>query len=123
MTGGAGSPLYMAPEVIEGTRYSNKADIFSFGILLYELVTGKQPLQNSGGNPFKLFSKITSGAREPIPNSVESLTADLISRCWDGDPDHRPTFLEIFEELRDIRFEIFRAVDPEPVDQFLQSLL
>jgi serine/threonine protein kinase len=122
MTGGTGTPLYMAPEVIKGHRYSNKADIFSFGVLLYEIVTGQKPLQQTGGNQFQLSAKITSGSREKIPDDVEPFTAALISRCWDDDPDQRPTFLDIFDELRENDFKLFPAVDPAPVHRFLESL-
>jgi serine/threonine protein kinase len=122
MTGGQGTPLYMAPEIINGDRYSNKADVFSFGVLLYEIVTGKQPLQNSGGSAFRLFAKVTAGSRETIPDTVEHLTAGLISRCWDANPDDRPTFLEIFNELRKNQFKLFNTVDPQGVEYFLKLL-
>jgi serine/threonine protein kinase len=123
MTHSVGTPLYMAPEIFIGGRYSNKVDIFSFGVLLYEIVTGQKPLQDSGNIPFKLFTKVTAGDRAKIPDTVEPFTRGLITRCWDGDPDHRPTFREIFCELRANRFKIFSAVDSLAVEQFLQSLL
>jgi mitogen-activated protein kinase kinase kinase 9 len=123
MTADTGTALYMAPQLIVGERYSNKADVFSFGVLLFEIVAGHPALQDSEGIAFKLHSKVTSGSREKIPDTVEPFTAGLITRCWDGDPDHRPTFLEIFYELRENRFKVFNAVDPEDVEQFLRSLL
>jgi serine/threonine protein kinase len=119
-----GIPLYMAPELYEGVhvRYSNKVDIFSFGVLLYEIVTGQKPLQGCG-SCFELFKKIKDGAREKIPDTVEAFTASLISRCWDGDPGQRPTFLEIFYELQANRFKLFSAVDSQEIEQFLRPLL
>jgi serine/threonine protein kinase len=122
MTAGIGTPLYMAPEIIIGERYSNKADVFSFGVLLYETVTGKKPVQDCGGIAFRLFTQVTTGHREAIPDTVEPFTAGLISRCWDSDPANRPTFLEIFDELRGNRFKIFSTVDTQAVEQFLQSV-
>jgi serine/threonine protein kinase len=123
MSHDVGTPLYRAPEIIIGTRYTNKVDIFSFGVLLFEIVTGRQPLQDCGGNEFQLSMKVTAGAREKIPDTVERFTAGLISRCWDGDPGQRPTFREIFSELQANRFKLFSAVDSQAVEQFLQSLL
>jgi serine/threonine protein kinase len=122
----AGSPLYIAPERIAGPHYSKKVDVFSFGVLLYEIVTGKNPCQgveDSSDGVYQLYEKVLSGNREEIPRTVEPFTASLISRCWNGNPDDRPTFLEIFDELRENRFRLFRTVDPEAVEQFLQSLM
>jgi serine/threonine protein kinase len=127
MTHEQGTPLYMAPELLDDehycSRYSNKVDIFSFGILLYEIVTGQKPLQDCGCSHVKLFNKIRDGSRASIPDTVALFAADLVSRCWDGDPDRRPKFLEIFYELRDHRFKIFSAVDSQAVEQFLHLLL
>jgi serine/threonine protein kinase len=125
-TGYAGSPLYMAPEVMtHGGHYSYEADVFSFGIVLYEIVTGKQPCHGveDASNPVsELFVKVRSGSREAIPETVEPFVAGLISRCWSGDPRHRPTFLSIFNELRANQFKTFRTVDPQAVEHYLQSL-
>jgi serine/threonine protein kinase len=123
MTYETGTPLYMAPEMFVGERYSNKVDIFSFGILLYEIVTGQKPLQGCGDGQFQLLSKILHGDREKIPDTVEPFTAGLIRRCWDGNPHRRPAFVEIFYELQANRFKVFDAVDSEAVEQFLQSLM
>jgi serine/threonine protein kinase len=122
MTADRGTPLYMAPEIIKGDPYSNKVDVFSFGVLLYEIVTGRLPLQDSGGSIFQLHAKVTAGSREQIPATVEPFTAGLISRCWDGDPAHRPTFQEIFDQLRRNRFRLFSTVDSQAVEQFLARL-
>jgi hypothetical protein len=62
------------------------------------------------------------GLREEIPDTVEPFTAGLIRSCWDADPDNRPTFPEIFRQLRESEFKIFSDVDKEAVGQFLQSL-
>jgi hypothetical protein len=124
MTGYVGSPLYMAPEIIIGQSYSSKVDVFSFGVLLYEIVTGKQPRQDCEDDDVCTFcAKVTAGNREKIPGYVEPFTASLISRCWDDDPHNRPTFLEIFDDLRENDFKVFRTVDSEVVEQVLPSLM
>jgi serine/threonine protein kinase len=123
MTFDRGTPLYTAPEMFTGHRYSNKVDIFSFGVLLYEIVTGRKPLQDSGGIRYKLCARIIAGHREKIPSTIEPVTKRLTNSCWDGNPDQRPTFLDIFYELQANRFKIFNTVDSEAVEQFLQSLL
>jgi hypothetical protein len=115
----------MAPEIIDGRHYSNKVGVFSFRVLLYEIVTGQQPCQgvpNTTGGVYQLYGKVLSRSRQPIPENVEPFTASLISRCWHQEPDHRPTFHEIFDELRDNSFKLFSSVDPEAVKQYLRSL-
>jgi serine/threonine protein kinase len=116
------TPMYMAPEVISGGYYSNKADVFSFGAILYEIVAGKQPRQDvedDWSGMFELYGKVIGGSREPIPDTVEPFTASLIGRCRDVNPDNRPTFLEIFSELQEKRFKLFGTVDPQEVTRFL----
>jgi serine/threonine protein kinase len=121
----AGSPLYMAPEVIAGRGYSCKADIFSFGVLLYQIVTGKQPSQgveDDAAGVYKLYEKVMAGIREEIPDTVEPLAKSLISRCWDNDPHNRPSFLEIFDECQMNQFRIFGEVDIAELVAFIQQL-
>jgi serine/threonine protein kinase len=125
MTSRKGTPLYMAPELFldEHVHYSNKVDVFSFGVLLYEIVTGEKPFQDCGGIAYRLFDKIRNGSRATIPDTVEPFIRGLISRCWDGNPERRPNFLDIFYELREHQFKIFPAVESQAVEQFLRSLL
>jgi hypothetical protein len=123
MTGPVGSPVYMAPEIIAGRPYSSKADVFSFGVLLYEVATSKQPGENCGEDTlYTFYEKVIAGRRETIPDTVEAFTASLIRRCWDDDPHNRPTFLEIFDELRKNHFNIFSAVGTNAVERYLRSL-
>jgi tRNA A-37 threonylcarbamoyl transferase component Bud32 len=118
-----GTLLYKAPEIIAGQSYSTQADVFSFGALLYEIVTGKPPCQGCGLYSVDRFAeKVTAGDREPIPDTVEPFPKWLIERCCDGDPFKRPTFLQIFFELQAREFKLFSTVDSPAVEQFLQSL-
>jgi hypothetical protein len=100
-----------------------RIDIFSFGVLLYEIVTGEKPLQCCELSHFQLFTKVMAGNREKISDAVEQFIRGLISRYWEGNPGHRLTFLEICYELQAHRFKVFNAVDSQEVWQFLQSLL
>jgi hypothetical protein len=78
---------------------------------------------NTTGGVYELYEKVLSGVREPIPETVEPFTASLINRCWNENPDDRPTFLEIFDELQEHRFKLFSTVDPEAVRHCLYSLV
>lgn len=98
-----GTPEYVAPEVVtpKGPGYSYKADIYSFGIVAWEVWTGQQPYSELPLIEI-IFGVTTNGIRPPIEAVEESDLADLIERCWAQEPDERPTFEEILSILRDI---------------------
>ncbi|KAK1360559.1 ACT-like protein tyrosine kinase family protein [Heracleum sosnowskyi] len=92
MTAETGTYRWMAPEVIEHKPYDHKADIFSFAIVLWELLTGKIP--------YEYF-----GLRPTIPKNTLPKIAELLERCWQQDPALRPDFTEIIAILQQIAKE------------------
>ncbi len=75
MTSGMGTYQYMAPEVIQGTDYSLKADVFSFGIVLWEMLARLPPYQGVPGMTLA-FKVVNEGLRPTIPpHSGEQLLA------------------------------------------------
>jgi len=103
-TAAVGTPLYMAPEVLDGERYTVSADVFSFAILLLELFTAVEPYDpDTFKSPFHIAQFVTSGKRLTIPSKVPSPIADLITHCWDHDPKSRPGFDQISETLSKLR--------------------
>ncbi|MGD2295284.1 MAG: protein kinase [Candidatus Aminicenantes bacterium] len=85
-----GTPSYMSPEQIMGKRVDNRADIFSLGVILYELATGQRPF--SGGNISTLMYKIVN--EEPphiteIDKSLPSMYEDIIEKALAKDPKNR----------------------------------
>ena len=97
-----GTPLYLAPEVIKSHLYDYKADIYSFGIMLWEMWYGSRPLLDVEGNVHEHFEKVVEGVRpmhvrgskKPPPGLY-----DLMQRCWDEKPDNRPDASECSEKL------------------------
>ncbi|KAG8044614.1 hypothetical protein GUJ93_ZPchr0152g29213 [Zizania palustris] len=100
MTAETGTYRWMAPEVINHKPYDHKADVFSFAIVLWELVTSKIPYENL--TPLQAALGVRQGMRPEIPAKVHSRLSKLIKRCWDENPRVRPFFSEITVELEDI---------------------
>ncbi|RHZ56978.1 hypothetical protein Glove_395g19 [Diversispora epigaea] len=88
---------YIAPEVLCGKEYTKAADVYSFGIIVYEIVTGFPPYPDIP-HDLDLAIKICNGLRPKIPFHIPKLIAKMITRCWDARVKHRPTFVELFDE-------------------------
>ncbi|CAK9153933.1 unnamed protein product [Ilex paraguariensis] len=104
MTAETGTYRWMAPEVIEHKPYDHKADVFSFGIVLWELLTGKLPYEYL--TPLQAaVGVVQKGLRPTIPKQIHPKLAELLERCWQHDPTLRPDFSEITEILQQITKE------------------
>ncbi|RHZ84601.1 hypothetical protein Glove_79g30 [Diversispora epigaea] len=90
---------YIVPEVLsDDEEYTKAADVYSFGIIAYEIVTGFPPYPDIPHDK-DLAMKICNGLRLKIPFHILKLVARMIMRCWDARVAHRPTFKELFDEL------------------------
>lgn len=88
-----GSPCYTAPEVLRGEKYDEKADIFSLGVLIWEVVTRKIPYD--GESPIRVAEKVRGGQRLGIPFDCPKRVKRIIQKCWNEDPSERPSALEV----------------------------
>lgn len=98
LTPGIGTPYWMAPEVIAHQRYSTRADVYSFGLMLWEAAAGEVPFRELQGMQ-AAFAVWSRGARPPMPTDTPPRLAALIRRCWAALPAQRPEFREIVREL------------------------
>ncbi|RHZ81629.1 hypothetical protein Glove_117g111 [Diversispora epigaea] len=90
---------YIAPEVLSGgEEYTKAADVYSFGIIAYEIITGFPPYPDIPHDKY-LAMKICNGLRPKIPFHTPKLITRMIMRCWDARVTHRPTFKELYDEL------------------------
>ena len=100
----AGSPVYMAPELMCSREYTNKVDVYSFGILCYELLSESLAFEEITNIP-DLIRIVVRGNRPNLNNTKISISfRDLISKCWKDDADKRPSFRDIVRDLRSDQF-------------------
>ncbi|CDP14531.1 unnamed protein product [Coffea canephora] len=105
MTAETGTYRWMAPEVIEHKPYDHKADVFSFGIVVWELLTGKLPYEYL--TPLQAaIGVVQKGLRPTIPKHTHPKLAELLERCWQQDSTLRPDFSEIIDILQQIAKEV-----------------
>jgi serine/threonine protein kinase len=102
LTRGAGTCHWMAPEVANGTDYEAKADVFSYGMMLWEIFRLDVPFRDR--SPSEAAKLLGAGERPEIvqdefpPECPEELLA-LMTQCWDHDPENRPSFEQVVETL------------------------
>jgi len=94
LTAETGTYRWMAPEVIEHAPYGAPADVFSFGILLWELLTARVPYEAL--SPLQAaVGVVQRGLRPTIPSTCPAELADLMRACWTRRPEDRPGFEEL----------------------------
>ena len=123
MTSHIGSPLYMAPELINGDdEYGKGVDVYAFAILTYEILTGRQPFYELGEkcSPSEIWQKVSDGGRPKFTRDIPVKMRSFIKKCWSQDPDERPSFDEIFNELStDLTYSPV-PVDEDEIKNFLE---
>ncbi|CAB5379074.1 unnamed protein product [Rhizophagus irregularis] len=88
---------YVAPEILRGKPYTQAADIYSFGMIMYFVATGRQPFSNYAHDEI-LVLNICNGIRPEINEKIApKCYIDLMKKCWDLDPDSRPNSIIIKE--------------------------
>uniref|UniRef100_A0AAV1UUN1 Protein kinase domain-containing protein n=1 Tax=Peronospora matthiolae TaxID=2874970 RepID=A0AAV1UUN1_9STRA len=94
MTGNCGTVQWMAPEVLGNCKYTEKADVFSFGIVVWEIFTGQCPYDGMTQIQVAL-GVLNHDLRPVIPRSCPRFFARLIQSCWAREPSLRPSFSDI----------------------------
>ncbi|KAJ9700951.1 hypothetical protein PVL29_006331 [Vitis rotundifolia] len=102
VSGGVRGTLpWMAPELLNGSssRVSEKVDVFSFGVAMWEILTGEEPYANMHCGAI-IGGIVSNTLRPPIPERCDPDWRKLMEECWSPDPAARPSFTEITNRLR-----------------------
>ena len=116
-----GTPFWAAPEIIKSGKYSPKADVYSFAIVMYEMIARKDPYGNLNSIqvPFKVADE---GLRPVIPSICPQSYRVLMKQCWSQEPRSRPTFKYVIEKFVNILNESYaiRGVKPSNLNHLLR---
>ncbi|CAK7352978.1 unnamed protein product [Dovyalis caffra] len=98
----AGTPEWMAPEVLRNEPANEKCDIYSFGVILWELATCQIPWK--GLNPMQVVGAVGfQNRRLEIPGDIDPAIAQIIRDCWQLEPNLRPSFQQLISCLRHVQ--------------------
>lgn len=110
LTGGTGSYVYMAPEVYMRKPYNEKADVFSFAIIMYELFH-REVLSTALSAQYAKdvedaewwAKKVAFGTRRPLSQKLPQQLQEMISECWASRADDRPAMPEVLQQLKALK--------------------
>jgi serine/threonine protein kinase len=97
-----GTGFWRAPEVLKALKdgvtpeLTQKADVYSFAMVFYEVVTGLTPFD---GHPLSDYDHVLAGNRPMLPHDLPKRVTTLLHKCWDMDPHQRPRFTQIVNIL------------------------
>jgi len=121
-----GTPAFMAPELLCPTKFNESssrptqpADIYAFGIVIYEVLTGLQPFYEKKWTNHELLFHMMGGARPKKPADAEKIgfgdgTWELVEECWIAEPTRRPTIDQVLVHLKRVA-AYSKVVGPTPV--------
>ena len=128
-----GTPGYTAPEVLRGEHYSTSADVFSFAIVMCELLTLRRPyadiMKNDQGEAILTWAQVTAmtqkkkgGLRPSLPDEMDEDMVRLIRECWSSNATLRPSFSVIIVRLGVIARLVLASTRSKGSPTFLSTL-
>src|SRR5437764_15061042 len=109
---------YVAPEVLSKKPYTKESDIYSFGMIMWEYTTGKKPFHDRPHDEY-LMLDILKGERPQVTDDTHEFYARLMKKCWDHNPENRPTAREIHDCLKE--YHHWNHVMTEEIEEVIKS--
>ena len=124
LTLNVGSPGYTAPETMtrETATYTEKVDVWSFGVLVYEILTGKRAF-GAFARLFDIMNKVVTGNMPRFPKDLEDTRIEeIVHACWDLNDKNRPSFQNLVKEFEEAEYQFLPGVDREVVATFVERV-
>ncbi|XP_066159138.1 mitogen-activated protein kinase kinase kinase 7-like [Euwallacea fornicatus] len=99
MTNNKGSAAWMAPEVFMSCHYTEKCDIYSWSIILWEVLSRRRPFYSQSSSTFSIMWAVHKGKRPPLLQNCPPCIEKMMIQGWDQDPENRPTMGEIVKKM------------------------
>eukprot|EP01105_Mastigella_eilhardi_P014593 TRINITY_DN331_c0_g1_i2.p1 TRINITY_DN331_c0_g1~~TRINITY_DN331_c0_g1_i2.p1 ORF type:complete len:768 (-),score=181.30 TRINITY_DN331_c0_g1_i2:130-2145(-) len=116
-----GTPCWTAPEVMRHLHYSEKADVYSFGMVMWECLTRSEPFPKMP--VMRVLLTVAHEHKRPlIPDWAPDIYVKLLTRCWADEPNLRPEFAEILPELEAMHAELDSMDKPQCVPEVPEPL-
>lgn len=106
---------YIDPGIFIGFNFSKASDVYSMGMIMWEISTRCKPFANIE-HDIRLLYEIIDGKRPKITKDTPENIANLMKRCWNLDPEKRPSIDEIRKILSDIKNEEFNEADQKRLE-------
>lgn len=111
---------WVAPEVVNESKYSEKSDLWSFGVLMWEIFTGgRVPYGNLSTEA--IYRKVSQGAHPKLLKAFPSHIREVLLMCWTKLFDERPTFADVSPELRQQRKSILQTLEDNDDEELSRS--
>lgn len=115
-----GTPHWMAPETFEGTDYTNKVDVYSYAMLLWEMLVEDTPFK--GKSAGQIMTAVCKNKERPtIPKNTPNALRVLIQQCWHQNPEDRPPFAYIYK-LFSKKKVMFEGTDEKEVETLAKTI-
>jgi serine/threonine protein kinase len=117
-----GTVAYISSESLGDAPPTKKGDVFAFGLILYEILTGESVFPKDA-NAARIYGLHTTETRPEIPKRISRSICELIESCWSSNPASRPTFDEIYDKLEARRFVFFDDLLPEVMTECISEII
>jgi serine/threonine protein kinase len=105
---------YMAPEIFHGQKNTKASDIYSFGMIMWELMTGRRPFWDRN-HDIELIIDICDGLRPPIVTNAPEGYIELMKECWHSDPKKRSSATSICNKIDKMYNEEWNNRNKNPI--------